>query len=83
MLTADDITAIVNAGKEIYSTKEDLASLELKFSQKFDSVITALDAVAKNMKDYHQEATVNRHRLERVEDWVKLAAQKIGLEYKV
>ena len=83
MLTAEDIKAIVQAGKEIYATKEDLAVLDLKFGQKFDKVITALDAVAKNMKDYHQEATVNRDRLERMEQWIKQAAIKIGLEFKV
>ena len=82
MLTADDIKNIVQAGQEIYSTKEDLASLELKFGEKFDKVITVLDGVAKNMQEYHQEATVNRNRLERMEDWIKQAANKIGLEYK-
>ena len=35
------------------------------------------------MKDYHEEATVSRSRLERMEEWVKQAAQKIGVEYKV
>lgn len=68
MLTPDDIKAIVEAGKEVYTTKEDLAALDVKFSEKFDKVMTALDAIAKNMKDYHQEATVNRTRLERMEE---------------
>lgn len=83
MLTADDIKAIVEAGKTIYATKEDLAALELKFDQKFDKVITLLDGIAKNMKDYHQESTINWGRLERMEDWIKQAASKIGVEYKV
>ncbi len=83
MLNADDIKAITQAGGEIYSTKEDLAALELKFDQKFDKVLTLLDSVAKNMKDYHQEVTVNRSRLERMEEWIQKAAPKIGVEYKV
>ena len=49
MLTSDDIKAIVQAGKEIYATKEDLVALELKLDEKFDKVMTALDAIAKNM----------------------------------
>lgn len=82
MLTPEDIKAIVQAGKEIYATKEDLATLELKFDQKFDKIITALDGIAKNMLDYHQEAAANRTRLERMEEWIKQAAEKIGLQYK-
>lgn len=82
MLTSDDIKAIVQAGKEIYSTKEDLAALDIKFGEKLNSIANTLDAMAKSMKDYHQEATVNRTRVERMEEWIQKAAQKIGLEYK-
>jgi len=82
-LTADDIKMIVDAQKEIFVSKEDLVGLELKFDEKFDKVMTVLDGIAQNMKDYHEEATVNRSRLERMEEWVKQAAQKIGVEYKV
>jgi hypothetical protein len=34
------------------------------------------------MKAYHEEMAVMRHRLERMEEWIKQAPAKIGVEYK-
>lgn len=57
-LTKDDAKPFVTkADLQFFAAKEDIGDLEAKFNEKFNKIITTLDAIAKNMKDYHQEAT--------------------------
>lgn len=82
MLTSEDIQNLINAQKELFVTKEELVTLEYNLNLKFDKLLTAVDAIAKNNKDSGEEAIVMRHRMERMEDWIKHAAAKVGVEYK-
>ncbi len=56
---------------------------ELPTKQNFSNLQTSVDSYAKKADLYYQEMAVMRHRMERMEDWIKLAAPKLGVEYKV
>ncbi|MCL5666217.1 MAG: hypothetical protein M1383_00360 [Patescibacteria group bacterium] len=79
MITQDDIKLIIEAEKEVFPTREDFSDLR----KDFHDLQTSVDKYAKKADTYYQEMAVMRHRLERLEEWVKEAAGKIGLEFKV
>lgn len=63
------------------SKKEILAQVAGK--KELANLQNSLDAYAKQTKDYYQEVTVVIAKANRMEMWIKEAAKKIGLEYKV
>lgn len=79
MLTSDDIKLIIEAEKEVFPTKDDFSDLRKDFRE----LQTSVDTYAKKADTYYQEMAVMRHRVERMEEWIQKASQKIGVEYKV
>jgi len=79
MLTSEDIKLLIEAEKEVFPSKDDFENLRKDFSALQVSVV----AYEKKADTYYQEMAVMKHRLERMEDWIVKASQKIGLDYKV
>ncbi len=87
MLTNEDIVnivqSVVKAEKELFYTKPELDEKFQKMQDSFSTLQTSVDAMTKLFKQYVEEQKIYVHRLNRLEDWVKQAATKLGLEYKV
>jgi predicted nucleic acid-binding Zn-ribbon protein len=68
MLTNNDITRIVNAtieaGKEIFTTKEDFQELKADFNK----LQTSVDKFAKKVSTRDDEIKVINHRLKKLEN---------------
>ena len=83
MITTEDLQKLISGLKEFFYSKEEM---DVKFdamNENFNSLRTSVDAYAKKADTYYQEMAVMRHRMERMEEWILKASQKIGLEYKV
>ena len=57
------------------ATKKDLTSLE-------NRLITQIDGLAKQIKDYHQEMIMFTRKVERMEAWIKKVSTKVGIPYE-
>ena len=77
MLTANDIRKLIEAEKEVFPTKTDFAELKGSFS----TLQSSTDSIAKQIKDYHEEMVVLVRRVQRMEEWIRTAANKIGIPY--
>ncbi|OGE84024.1 MAG: hypothetical protein A3B10_04145 [Candidatus Doudnabacteria bacterium RIFCSPLOWO2_01_FULL_44_21] len=79
MLTSNDIKQL----SAVLATKEDLKDFYNKSEMdiKFNSLLTSVDNLANKFVKYHEEQIVLTHKLERIEDWIKKAAGKLGLDY--
>jgi hypothetical protein len=66
--------------KSDYVTKEDIKNLATKAS--VEELKTSVDNLALRVKENTDEITVLGERQERMESWVKLAAPKVGIDYK-
>jgi predicted nucleic acid-binding Zn-ribbon protein len=66
------------------ATKRDLQDLRKKLPSKddFSKLQTSVDGVAKSGKDNTDEIKVLGHQISRMEEWIKRAAPKLGVEYK-
>jgi len=83
MLDTQDFKKLMEVLKEFFYSKEEM---DIKFeivNERVSQLTSSVDAYAKKADTYYQEMAVMRHRLERMEDWIKTASQKIGVEYKV
>jgi hypothetical protein len=71
--------------RENMVTKEDLQSLKTDLPTKasIDNLSASVDGLAKQTKDYRQEVIFLQSKTERMEEWIKQAAAKLGLEYKL
>ncbi|TSA46026.1 hypothetical protein D4R52_01345 [bacterium] len=79
MLTTEDIQKLIEAEKEIFTTKEDFVVLK----QSFSDLQSSVDAYAKKADAYFQEMVVLSHKVNRLEKWIQQLAEKVGvkLEY--
>lgn len=77
MLTTQDVQNIITAGREVFATKEDITGL----GQRLDVLTNAVDAYAKKADTYYQEMTVLLHKVQRMEEWIRRAAEKVGINY--
>ena len=77
MLTKQDIQLM----QEVFVTKEDLASLVdvVATKEEMRDLQTAVDGLAKLVKDFREEHIVIHHRLEILEDWAKKVSAKTGI----
>lgn len=75
MLTIEDIQKLIEAEKEVFTTKKDFARLE----QMFSNLQSSVDSYAKKADTYFQEMAAMRHALNRHEEWIKKIAEKVGL----
>lgn len=91
MLTEEDFKQIADIVKK---DREELSSLIVRgfdntasknglidLTQDVRDMRTSVDGLAKTFKDYHDEQKIQVHRLNRMEDWIKQAAAKLGLDY--
>lgn len=67
MLTDKDVKKLIAVFPTRDDIKNDMAALEMRINQKFDRLLTSVDEIVKQMKAYHEEMAVMRHRLERME----------------
>jgi hypothetical protein len=56
---------------------------QLPTKEDFNILQTSVDAYAKQSKDYYQEVTVVVAKVSKIEAWIKQAAPKLGIEYKI
>ncbi|MBI5466323.1 MAG: hypothetical protein HY974_03475 [Candidatus Kerfeldbacteria bacterium] len=77
MLTSQDIQTLIQAEREVFATKEDIGGLR----QSVDALTTSVDAYAKKADTYHQEMTVLIYKVQRMEDWIRQASDKVGIRY--
>lgn len=79
MLTTEDIQKLIEAEKEVFTTKEDLEELK----QMFSNLQSSVDAYAKRADTYFQEMVALSHKVNRHEKWIQQIAEKLGvkLEY--
>lgn len=76
MLTQEDIKNLIEAEKEVFTTKADFAQLEKMFSE----LQTSVDAYAKKADGYFQEMLVLSNKVNRHEKWLQEIANKLGLK---
>lgn len=96
MLTDEDIKKLIDANREVFVTKEDLAKLvsleefgqfREDVKQEFSNlreVIQALtisvDRLAKAVEDMHQEFAAITAKVDRHEKWIQQIAEKLGIK---
>ena len=85
MLTNEDIENIVKnvvkAEKELFYTKPEMDEKFTEMKNSFSTLQTSVDGLAKIFKAYHDEQKIQVNRLNRMEDWIKQVATKLGVEY--
>lgn len=67
-------------------TKEEFSELKLEVSEVKESVsklITSVDGLVKLVKDMLEEHTSMKHQLLMMQDWMRKAADKVGIEFKL
>lgn len=55
---------------------------ELANKQDINNLYNKLDDLIKETRTYHQEMQSLRHQIQTMNDWIKQAAERIGVEYK-
>jgi hypothetical protein len=85
MLTNEDIVKIIQAHKEIFATREEVATKKdfEDLRKDFRSLQTSIDNLAHRFEKYYEEQKIQAHRLDRMEEWIKKAASKLGLDYQI
>ena len=76
MLTVEDIQKLIEAEKEVFTTKEDFARIE----QMFSNLQSSVDAYAKKADTYFQEMAAMRHAIQRHEEALQKIAEKVGVK---
>lgn len=86
MITTNDMIKFSNFVKEdmktVFATKEEMNAGFKAMNKKFAQLQTSVDGILNIAKDHPQEIAAVGSRVDSVEGWVKVAAPKIGLEYK-
>lgn len=76
MLTIEDIQKLIEAEKEVFTTKEDFEEIK----QLFSNLQTSVDTYAKKADTYFQEMAAMKYALNRHEEWIKKIAEKVGMK---
>ncbi len=76
MLTIEDIQKLIEAEKEVFTTKEDFEEIK----QMFSNLQTSVDAYANKADTYFQEMVALSHKVNRIEKWVQQIAGKVGIK---
>ncbi len=86
MINTDDMIKFSNFIKEdmktVFATKVEMNAGFKAINKKFDQLQTSVDGILNIAKDHPQEIVAVGSRVDNIEGWVKVAAPKIGLEYK-
>ena len=78
MLTQEDIKNLITAEREVFATKEDIGDVKERLS----ALTTSVDLYSSKADNYHKEMSVLIHRVDRVEEWIRQVADKVGITYK-
>jgi predicted phage gp36 major capsid-like protein len=82
MLTTEDIQNIIKAEKEVFATREEYKRDFEDLRKDFRALQTSVERLVTNFEKYYEEQKILTHKLERLEAWVKKAADKLGLNYE-
>jgi uncharacterized coiled-coil DUF342 family protein len=55
---------------------------ELANKQDINNLYNKLDELIKETRTYHQEMQALRHQVQTMSEWIRQAAERIGVEYK-
>jgi len=79
MLTNEDIQKL----SAVLATKEDLKDFynKIEMDEKFTSLQTSVDNLATIFKKYYEEQQVFINKVKHIEDWIKKASTKLGVDY--
>ena len=80
MLTNEDIVKL----SQVLATKEDIKELKAEINELRESLrmlTNSVDSLAKAVKDLQVEYSMVLSKVNRIEDWVKKASAKIGIEF--
>jgi phage-related tail protein len=80
MLTNEDIVKL----SAVLATKEDIRGLEERVSKLEEShqrLITSVDKLAKAVKDLQIEYVAVLTKVNRMEEWIKKASVKLGIDF--
>lgn len=80
MLTNEDIKNIIEANREVFSTKEDFESFREEMRKNFSDLLTAVDSYAKKADAYFQEMVMLAHKVDKLDRWIHQIADKIGIK---
>lgn len=80
MLNAEDIQKIIEANREVFSTKEDFATFQEEMRKGFSDMLTSVDAYAQKADTYFQEMVMLSHKVDRHEKWFQQIAEKLGIK---
>jgi len=78
MLTDQDIKKLIEAEKEVFTTKADFELLRGDFR----TLQTSVDGYTKLADTYYKEVIVLISKVTRMEEWIQAVARKVGVEYK-
>jgi archaellum component FlaC len=80
MLTTEDIQNL----SAVLATKEDIQRLDSRISKVEESLImltNSVDSLAKTIKDLQIEYHAVLGKINRMEDWIKKASAKLGIDF--
>ncbi|MEA3452834.1 MAG: hypothetical protein U9Q96_00665 [Patescibacteria group bacterium] len=80
MLENKDIEKIIDANKQVFATKEDLAVFTETLRKDSSNLLTSVDAYAKRADDYFQEMVMLAHKIDRHEKWIQQLAEKLNIK---
>ena len=82
MLTNEDIVKL----SEVLATKVDIKDLKTEISElreSLRSLTTSVDNLAKVIKDLQLEYHAVLNKLNRMEEWIKKASAKLGIDFNL
>lgn len=85
-VTKEEMSIQFDSIKKNLATTSDLLELEERLPNKADmnKILDAVDAYAKQSKDYYQEVTIAVGRVNRMERFLsEVVAPKIGVKYEI
>ena len=80
MLTQEDIQKIIEAQREVFTTKEDFLAFKDEYKKDFSDMLTAVDGYAVKADKYFQEMLVLARKVDRPEKWIMQLAEKVGVQ---
>jgi len=82
MLDDKDIEKIIKAMENVFPTKVEVDKKFEDFRGDFSDLQTSVDIYAKRADTYFQEMVVMNNNYRRLESWIHLVAEKVGVELK-
>lgn len=80
MFTDEDIKKLIEANREVFTTKEDFETLKDELKESFSELQSTVDAYAKKADTYFQEMVMLAHKVDRHEKWIQQIAEKLGIK---